>query len=120
MSLSNKEMDAAVEKAAADEADAIDNKSNNNPAYLAGRYYELHGNGNQPVPVKKGVPVKVYGNLFAVIQSGRKKNTGDVRAGNDNRGIFVTCRDDGNDDVAEYYAESNGLNAIEILRKSLS
>lgn len=103
MELTMSREDDIMDAVLAQEKRAVANSNNNDPAYVAERFFELYGNRKWPVPVASQLRDKIRGRLFY---------TGKPVQGSHRGGINVKCRDDGDDSVAEYLVEIDGHNGV--------
>lgn len=112
MSLTNKEMDWAVERAEAENAYALQHRADNSYHYVADRYRELYVDWGRPVPIKTGVQLQPAGRLFPASRKSEREGAYDISADLPQRGIVATLREEMSGELGEYRLESDGFNGV--------
>lgn len=118
MCLTNNQMDAALEAVYATERYANEHASDNSGDHVGGRFGFLHGAPMLAVPVRPGTVIEPPpGRLFPAKFGTTKPGAYTWRPAWPRPGIIAPLRDENTGLIAEYYIESNGLNAVEVTGK---
>lgn len=117
MSLTNKQMDEALERVAELDAFSLAHCSDNSPGYIAHRYGHLYGDGGFLVPVRAGVILPGSAKLFPAHRLSEKKGKYEWTSASPLPGIRAVLRDAYTGELAEYQIETDHRNGVEIVAK---
>jgi hypothetical protein len=118
MTLTNKEMDEALERVAEADAFAQAHASDNSASYVGYRYAEMHGRGGYPVRIREGALDPMPAALYPASARSEARGKFDWRSAGRQGGIIALLRDGMTGATGEYLIASNGLNGVHVVGRA--